>query len=99
SCEFSNFKNSLKSRGSWIVAIVDLAQELEILHPLMWRARQPILPVAVLIFEPIYSECVAIHAQSIDVHGLSIALNTPPAISPKSSRAPPAAPASPPSPS
>lgn len=43
--EFSNLKNSLKSLGSWIVAIVDLSKELEGAQPLGGRAGAPIVAV------------------------------------------------------
>jgi len=40
--EFNNFKNSLKSGGSWIVAIDDLPHQLECLHAFLSRFRTPV---------------------------------------------------------
>jgi hypothetical protein len=49
--EFSNLKNSLKSGGSWIVAIDDLPHQFERFHALGGRLRPPIRPLLGVLIE------------------------------------------------
>ena len=49
--EFSNLKNSLKSGGSWIVALDDLPHQFERFHALGWRLRAPIFPLVRFVIE------------------------------------------------
>jgi hypothetical protein len=63
--EFSNFKNSLKSRGSRIVAIGDLTEELERLEALGGTSREPEL--AVLGWS---MEAYDFHGGSIEANGV-----------------------------
>src|SRR4051812_38373976 len=59
---FNNFKNSLKSRGSRIVAIGDLTEKFERLKPLGGSFRQPVCAVALAL-----AELVRVHHRTIDL--------------------------------
>ena len=63
--EFSNFKNSLKSRGSRIVAKGDLTEKLERLKALLWTSREPIVAVVGWGMEVYYLDGAAIETNIV----------------------------------
>src|SRR5690242_12990134 len=67
--EFNNFKNSLKSRGSRIVAIGDLAQQFEGFEAFGGGLGHPVLPVVRFVFHATHFEYAAIEPVVLgDVH-------------------------------